>query len=93
MKKTRIMGLALAGLLSLGSVAAFADTNRTFSGFTLKANQANNYTTSRAKEIDNDYSYLKCTALKGTTKATLWIADASQKMISSTVDLPVVSSF
>lgn len=91
MKKTRILGLALAGLLSLNGMAALADTNRTFSDYELFANNQNNYTVYRAKETNNDYSYVNCTDLWGTDKVTFWI-DAG-KRISNTVTIPETSSF
>ncbi|NRT78428.1 hypothetical protein [Clostridium beijerinckii] len=81
MKKTRILGLALIGILSLSSVTAFASST-TFSKFALWDYQDNNYTTHKAKSTNYDYSSVKCETLTGTSKATFWIADDSEDSIS-----------
>ncbi len=81
MKKAKILGLALVGVLSLSSLTAFASSSN-FSKFALWAYQDNNYTTHKAKTTNYDYSYVECETLTGTSKATFWIADDSEDSIS-----------
>lgn len=94
MKKTRIMGVLILGLLLLNGVVAFASNiDRPFTSFSLPANNGNNYCVSRQKVTGNDWSYVKCTGLNNTSKVTFWIANADQTRISETVSIGISDYF
>ncbi|EGT3617511.1 hypothetical protein FHH43_14990 [Clostridium perfringens] len=80
MKKKNFVALVAALMLTSNAVVALASDpstpDRPFTNFSLPARQGNNYTnpsTPRVKQTSNQYSYVKCTGLSNTDKATFWI--------------------
>lgn len=94
--KKKILTLSLATCLILANtMISFASAeDKPFNDFILYANYENNYTTNeRYKETDNQYSYIKCTALTGTDKATFWIDGYGNGQVSILIDTGVSDYF
>lgn len=96
--KKKILTLSLLVSLVIGntliSFAASEPEDKPFTNFTLYSNCENNYTsTVRYKETNNLYSYIRCTELKGTDKASFWIDGYENGRVSQIIDTGVSDYF
>lgn len=92
MKKKNFVALMLTSNAVVALASDPTTPDRPFENFSLPAKQGNNYTKTRYKDTTNQYSYVKCTGLSNTTKATFWI-DNTVGQISKDVHTGISNHF